>query len=90
MLPLAGIAFFVLIYFYASTLYAGSTRFDHSSTGYDHLFNFWCDLLDPVTYNGLVNPSRPFAAAALVGLILTLISFWYFVAELYPTQKKLS
>jgi len=82
-LPYFGILAFLALYFYASALYPGGTQFDHSTLGYSQLGNFWCDLLDEVTYSGSKNPGRPYALTATIVLPTTLTVFWFFVPALF-------
>ena len=74
-LPSIGILIFIGLYFCAASVYPGGTKFDHSAIGYDQFQNFWCDLLDAVTYSGQRNAGRPFALAATVILPLSLSVF---------------
>src|SRR5689334_15897645 len=82
-LPYFGIFTFLGLYVYACSLYPGGTKFDQSTLGYSQLGNFWCDLLDTVSYSGKQNPGRPFALAATLILPFSLIFFWYYVPTLF-------
>jgi hypothetical protein len=81
-IPPLGVALFVLLYFVAASLYPGGTRSDRTTVGYAHLSNYWCDLLDAVSYSGKANPGRPYAVVATVALPLTLIPFCFRLARL--------
>ncbi len=82
-LPNAGVVAFVMLYFYAASLYPGGTSLDSASQGYDHLSNYWCDLLVHDTYGGRMNASQPVAILATVVLPLALVSFWLQVTVLF-------
>lgn len=84
---LFGIAAFLALYFRAAALYPGGTRFDHSARGYQPLANYWCDLLDRVSYNGAVNVGRPAALAATIVLPLSFIALWVQVPRLFPAAR---
>jgi hypothetical protein len=86
LLPNFGIMLFLILYFYAASVYPGGTAFNHATIGYSHLFNFWCDLMDPVTYAGVVNPSRPIALIATVLMPLSFIPVWIFLPNLFKTS----
>ena len=86
-LPLLGVIAFIIAYFYATSIYPGGTKFDHSAPGYDHLLNFWCDLLMPVAYSGEPNPGYTIALIATMGLTASLLFFWYFITLLFLDQK---
>jgi hypothetical protein len=87
LVPIFGIALFVIFYFCAASLYPGGTRLDPSSPGYSHAHNFWCDLLDATSYSGAANRGRPFALTATVVLPLSLIPFWLFVPTLFRASR---
>ncbi len=76
-LPDLGVVAFVLLYFYAASLYPGGTSSDPFTTGYSQLGNYWCDLLDAISYSGKPNPGRPFALAATIFLPMALLPLWY-------------
>jgi hypothetical protein len=82
-LPLGGVGLFLAAYFYAAARYPGGTQLDPRTTGYSHLANYWCDLLDAVTYAGRPNPGRPVALAATIVLPLALIPLWRALPRLF-------
>lgn len=86
-LPVAGIGAFIALYFYASSLYPGGTRLNHQIRGYSHLSNYWCDLLDRVSYSGDINRGRPFAVFATIILPLSLVPFWLQVTLLFQNRS---
>lgn len=85
-LPVAGVIAFVTCYFYAASLYPGGTRADHATRGYSHWSNYWCDLLDRVSYSGDVNAGRPFAVLATIVLPLSLMPLWIQAPLLFPEE----
>ena len=87
LIPNFGILLSLLLYFYAASLYPGGQAFDKAALGYSHINNFWCDLLDPVTYSGLHNPARPFALLATIILPVSFVFFWLSVPALFKAQK---
>lgn len=86
-LPVAGIGTFIALYFYAASLYPGGTRLNHEIRGYSHLSNYWCDLLDRVSYYGEGNRGRPFAVFATIILPLSLVPFWLQVTLLFRNRS---
>jgi len=86
--PILGSIIFALLNFYSAHLYPGGTRSDPFSRGYDHFNNFWCDLLDPVAYGGVVNQGRPSALAATLILPLSLIPFWFYLPVIFKNQSR--
>ncbi len=81
--PLYGILSFLILYFPATFLYPGGTKFNAHTVGYSFVDNFWCDLFVESGYNGLYNPGRPFAILAMALLALGLVFFWYTIPYLY-------
>ena len=86
-LPVAGIGAFIALYFYAASIYPGGTRLNHQIRGYSHLSNYWCDLLDSVSYSGNINRGRPFAIFATIILPLSLVPFWLQVTLLFQNRS---
>ena len=86
-MPVLGTLAFIAAYFWASTLYPGGTKFDHATVGYDHLFNFWCDLLEPLSYSGKPNLGYSIALSATIGLCSSMVFLWHFITELFPDKK---
>lgn len=86
-IPLFGIAIFIGFYFYAAAIYPGGQKFDHQTVGYDHLNNYWCDLMDQPTYSGQENPGQPLAVASLAFLALSLLPFYYYIPTLFRPNR---
>lgn len=76
-IPITGIISFALLFLYAATLYPGGSTEDLSSTGFDWIHNYWCNLTNKKGMNGFVNPARPFAILAMVILCGSLTIFFY-------------
>jgi hypothetical protein len=75
-LPYLGVAAFITLYFVGAAMYPGGTKLDWNSRGYSHVFNYWCDLLDAVSYSGALNPAQWVALPATIFLPLSLIPLW--------------
>ncbi len=74
--PIIGIVGFMGLYFYAATLYPGGSQANANSIGYDWVHNYWCNLLNINTTNGLPNPARPVAISAMIILCVSLLFFF--------------
>lgn len=85
--PLVGICIFVLLYFYSASLYPGGQKFNATTVGYDHLNNYWCDLMDQPTYSGAYNPARTIALSSIVLLALSLLPFYYYLPTLFRPHR---
>lgn len=56
---------------------------DASGRGYDFFAHYWCDLFDPVSESGMLNPARWWAVLGMAALGLGLASsFWSLRSEL--------
>jgi hypothetical protein len=77
-LPGLGIAVFGLLYAIASSLYPTGV-----GSGYNHLTNYWCDLLALTSSAGEPNQARPFALLGTCLLPLSLVPLWYTIPVLF-------
>jgi hypothetical protein len=76
--PALGVVLFLSLYAVGAFLYPG---------GFSVVRNYFCDLLHPVTPNGVPNPGRSFAFAAMVLIVPTLGLFWHVVVALFSEQR---
>jgi hypothetical protein len=77
-LPGWGIAAFGLLYAIASSVYSTGV-----GSGYNHLTNYWCDLLASTSGAGEPNQARPFALLGTCLLPLSLVPLWYTIPVLF-------
>jgi hypothetical protein len=75
--PIASVLSFVGLYAVAAALYPGGTRIDPTRVGFSLAENYWCDLLDVVTYGRHQNCARPVAIAAMAVLCSGLAVLWW-------------
>jgi hypothetical protein len=85
--PILGTIIFVLLYVVASLFYPGGSNADKTTTGFDWLNNYWCDLTGQVAKNGEINSARPIALTAMIILCSTLAVFWFYVPRLFSDHK---
>jgi hypothetical protein len=81
--PIVAVALFVVLYGVAAALYPGGTRAEPARKGFSFARNYWCDLLDIVTYRGSANPARPVALGAMVVLSIGLSALWLRAPSLF-------
>jgi len=74
--PTIGILIFLMLFFYAATLYPGGSQFDATSKGFDWMNNYWCNLLNEHSMNGENNGARPFAIGGMAILCLSINYFF--------------
>jgi len=86
--PALCVAAFVLLYAVAAWLYPGGTRAEPDRVGFSFLDNYWCDLLDEVTYGGRQNPARPVALVATLILSGGLATLWWSVPASCPDAPR--
>ena len=84
----AGILLYGILYLIAANLYPGGSQNDAQKLGFDWVHNYWCDLLEAVSYySGEKNPAMPFAIFAMILLCATLVVFFFRFAEKLATNK---
>ena len=88
LLPILGIALFVLFYIVAALYYPGGSYVSPNQSGYNFKNNYLCDLLDNQAINGVLNSARIYARIALAILCFSLIFFWYHVSHLFDRKNK--
>ncbi len=86
LLPFIGALAFVSLYLIATFYYPGGSQHDPNARGFSWLHNYWCNLLNEQAINGLNNPGRPIAMAAMLVLCFSLAVFWY----LFPIITRLN
>lgn len=86
--PLFGICSFILLYIIAAYLYSGGSKFDKEAQGFSLIHNYWCDLFDVAAHNGLPNPSRPIAIAAMLVLTSSFGLLWWLLPHLFDSTNK--
>lgn len=89
LLPVWGMAVFIILYVVAACLYPGGTFNNSSSVGYNWKENYWCELLSPRAKNGQINTARPVAIIALAILEISLVFFWIYIPLFFQKNKTL-
>ena len=62
---------------YASTHYPGGSQANIETVGFDWKNNYLCNLLNEEGMNGMQNPARPIAIAAVIILCISLLVFFH-------------
>jgi protein-S-isoprenylcysteine O-methyltransferase Ste14 len=86
--PAPSVVAFVVLYAVAAWLYPGGTKADPNRTGFSFVDNYWCDLLDDVTYGGHPNRARPVAILATLVLSAGMGVLWSSVPVLCPGRPR--
>ncbi len=77
MIPLLGMALFVICYMAAAGFYPGGSWNHPGQAGFSWRHNYLCDLLDTRAINGMLNTGRHWARVALGFLAVGLVVLWY-------------
>lgn len=85
LLPTLGIAIFIVLYFWAASVYLSGSTPNDVSEGFSIIHNYWCNLFSEGK-NGNYNPSRPIALTAMFILCLSLSIFWYYLPRLFTLK----
>lgn len=88
LLPLIGIALFVVFYIIAAINYPGGSYVAQNQTGFSFKNNYLCDLLDNQAINGALNSARIYARISLAILCFSLILLWYHLPKLFDRKNK--
>jgi len=86
--PTLGICLFVVLYVLAACQYPGGSNANRTAVGFSWQHNYWCDLLGDVGKNGVINPARPIALAAMLVLCGSLAFFWWLLPYLYGQNSR--
>jgi hypothetical protein len=76
LLPSAGITLFFLLFACSAFLYPGGSQADKQTKGFSWQHNYWCELMNSHSMNGLPNPAQPFAVTGIVCLAVGLSAFF--------------
>lgn len=76
LLPLAGMALFVVFYLLAAWRYPGGSWVEPAREGFSFRYNYLCDLLDTRAVGGALNAGRYWARASLGVLCAGLCYLW--------------
>ena len=87
LIPVIGIAIFVGLYIFSSTLYPGGSQANLNSEGFDWINNYWCNLMNEKGMNGQPNPAKPYSIIAMIILCLSLMFFFIQFAQIYSKSK---
>ena len=80
-LPVVCIFLYIALYIFSASLYPGGSSINIHSEGFDWINNYWCNLTDQTAVNGMDNPARPLAIAAMIILCIGLGIFFYLFSE---------
>ncbi len=81
--PIAGIAIFVVLYFVAARFYPGGSNANPTHKGFDWINNYWCDLIASYGKNGSPNTGRTIALTAMITLFASLSVFWFRLPDFF-------
>lgn len=85
--PILGFILYLLVFLLAALQYPGGSFNLPQSSGYSFFHNFLCDVMDPITKGGILNPARSLAVVSHIILSLTMISFFYMLPEIFERKS---
>ena len=85
--PTVGILIFILLYVYSSTLYPGGNQANINEIGFSWTHNYWCNLMNNNSINGMPNPAAPYAISAMISLCIGLCLFFFQFANKIAISK---
>lgn len=88
LIPVIGSVSFVILYLTATFYYPGGSYFDIQTQRFSWMYNYWCDLMDDYSVNGLINTAQPVALTAMILLGMTLTVFWWHFPKYTILNKK--
>ena len=83
-----GIILFALLYVLATILYPGGSINNQAAQHFSWLHNYWCDLMDSHSKNGVLNTAQPIAITAIFVLSISLGFFWYNFTQLFISRGR--
>ncbi len=86
-MPLVGMGMFLVTFVYAASAYPGGSENIPRASSYSFFHNFLCDLMEPQLLVGGENTARPKGIFAHVILSLTMMSFFYFLPEIFDWRN---
>lgn len=86
-IPIIGMALYLIVFFFAALQFPGGSFNYPEAQGYSFFHNFLCDVMDPVTKGGVVNPIRMLAIVSHLVLSVTMISFFYLLPEIFQRRN---
>lgn len=85
---ITAVALFCAMLFASASQYPGGTSLHPSSTGFDPVENFICDLASPRAENGQVHAGFAWALGAFAAAALALVAFFFLVATMATTRPR--
>ncbi|MEM6525274.1 MAG: hypothetical protein AAF693_15840 [Bacteroidota bacterium] len=86
--PIFGMALYLVMFTYATTLYPGGSESHPDMLGHSFFHNLLCDLNGATAINGESNPARPLSITSHIVLSLTMIMFFYTLPDIFQNQNR--
>lgn len=74
---------YLIVFTIAALNYPGGSENVPTAIGYSFSNNFLCDVMNPTTHGGLINPARALATGSHLILSFTMIAFFYILPEIF-------
>ena len=86
--PIIGLGLYLLVFSVATQFYPGGSFNLPQASGYSFFHNFLCDVMDPITKNGVLNPARFLAVLSHLILSFAMICFFYVLPEIFEQRNR--
>jgi len=86
--PIIGMVIYVIVFSIAALDYPGGSYNLPQYDGHSYFHNFLCDTMLPLTPGGELNLARPLAIMAHLILSAVMISFFYFLPEIFDRKNR--
>ncbi|MFY0606078.1 MAG: hypothetical protein JXR10_05145 [Cyclobacteriaceae bacterium] len=87
-IPIIGMGAYLIVFTVAAVDYPGGSENIHNLTSYSFFHNFLCDVMNPVTQSGVLNPARSLATISHLILSATMITFFYVLPEIFHWSNR--
>ncbi len=87
-IPIVGMALYLVVFVLSAMDYPGGSENVPSAIGYSFFHNFLCDVMDPITLGGVLNPARALATVSHLILSVTMIAFFYLLPEIFSWSNR--
>jgi hypothetical protein len=87
-IPIVGMTLYLVVFVFAAMDYPGGSENVPSAIGYSFFHNFLCDVMNPITPEGVHNPARVLAIVSHLILSVTMIAFFYLLPALFSWSNR--
>ncbi|MFK7951868.1 MAG: hypothetical protein AB8B73_03410 [Ekhidna sp.] len=87
-IPIVGMGLYLVVFVFSAMDYPGGSENVPSAVGYSFFHNFLCDVMNPITHGGALNPARSLAVVSHLILSGTMIAFFYLLPDMFSWSNR--